>query len=115
LPFVVGSKYLTVDKRNATLYILNMIKTFRHKGLQGFFETGSRTGIQPHHAPRLKRQLTRLDLAKAPEDMNVPGWTLHPLSTGHWSVWVNGNWRMTFAFEGAGAVLVDYQDDHQEQ
>jgi proteic killer suppression protein len=47
--------------------------------------------------------------------MNVPGWKLHPLSTGHWSVRVNGNWRMTFAFEGTDAVLVDYQDYHQEQ
>jgi proteic killer suppression protein len=47
--------------------------------------------------------------------MNVPGWKLHPLSTGHWSVRVNGNWRMTFAFEGTDAVWVDYQDYHQEQ
>jgi addiction module HigA family antidote len=34
---------------------------------------------------------------------------------GHWSVWVNGNCRMTFAFEGEDAVLIDYQDYHQEQ
>ena len=81
-----------------------MIKTFRHKGLQAFFETGSRAGIQPHHATRLKRQLTQLDLAKDADDMNVPGWRLHPLSTGHWSVSVNGNWRMTFTFEGPDAV-----------
>lgn len=89
-----------------------MIKTFRHKGLQEFFETGSKAGIQPHHAPRLGRQLVRLDLAQSPADMNVPGWRLHQLSTGHWSVWVNGNWRMTFDFEDENAVLVDYQDYH---
>jgi proteic killer suppression protein len=92
-----------------------MIKTFRHKGLQAFFETGSKAGIQPHHAPRLLRQLTRLDLAKQPTDMNVPGWGLHPLAgnlTGHYSVTVNGNWRLTFAFEGEDAILVDYQDYH---
>jgi proteic killer suppression protein len=89
-----------------------MIKTFRHKGLQLFFEAGSRSGIQPHHATRLKRQLVRLDLAKSPDDMNAPGWRLHPLSTGHWSVWVNGNWRVTFTFEGTDAVLVDYLDYH---
>lgn len=87
-----------------------MIKTFRHKGLQSFFKTGSRAGIQPHHASRLKRQLTRLDLAKSADDMSVPGWKLHSLSTGQRSVWVNGNWRMTFTFEGTDAVLVDYQD-----
>ena len=89
-----------------------MIRTFRHKGLQAFFETSSRAGIQPHHAKRLKRQLTQLAIAKGAEDMNVPGWRLHPLSTGCWSVWVNGNWRLTFTFEGTDAVLVDYQDYH---
>ncbi len=92
-----------------------MIKTFRHKGLQAFFETGSKAGINPQHAPKLNRQLARLDEAKAPEDMNLPGWKLHPLAhdlAGHWSVWVNGNWRMTFTFENGDAVLVDYQDYH---
>lgn len=57
----------------------------------------------------------RLDLAKQANDMNVPGWGLHFLSgnlAGHYSVTVNGNWRMTFTFEGEDAVLVDYQDYH---
>lgn len=92
-----------------------MIKTFRHKGLQAFFETGSKKGIQPHHAPRLARQLDRLDESKAPEDMNLPGWRLHGLEgelAGHYSVTVNGNWRMTFRFENGDAVLIDYQDYH---
>ena len=89
-----------------------MIKTFRHKGLQGFFETGSKAGIQPDHAAKLKRQLVRLDLCKNPGDMNVPGWKLHQLSTGHWSIWVNGNWRLTFDFDDEDAVLIDYQDYH---
>lgn len=92
-----------------------MIKRFRHKGLQAFFDTGSKAGIQPHHASRLSRQLTRLDLAKRPADMNVPGWDLHPLTgdlAGHYSISVNGNWRMTFAFENDDAILVDYQDYH---
>ncbi len=89
-----------------------MIKSFRHKGLQAFFETGSKAGIQPHHGAKLKRQLVRLDLAKEPGDMNIPGWRLHRLSTGHWSIWVNGNWRITFDFEGEDAVLVDYLDYH---
>lgn len=92
-----------------------MIKNFRHKGLQQFFETGSKAGIQPAHASKLARQLERLNLARQPEDMNVAGWKLHALSgelTEHWSVWVNGNWRLTFAFEGQDAVLIDYQDYH---
>lgn len=77
-----------------------------------FFNTGSKAGIQPHHAPRLSRQLAHLDCAKTAGDMNVPGWKLHRLSTGRWSIWVNGNWRLTFSFEGKDAVLVDYQDYH---
>ena len=92
-----------------------MIKTFRHKGLQVFFEIGSKSGIQPSHAPKLGRQLARLDLAKSAEDMNLPGWRLHPLVgdlAGHYSVWVNGNWRLTFTFETGDAVLVDYRDYH---
>ena len=75
-----------------------MIKSFEHKGLQAFFETGNKAGIQPHHAPKLARLLARLHAAKVPEDMNVPGWRLHPLVgslAGHYSVFVNGNWRLT--------------------
>lgn len=92
-----------------------MIKSFRHRGVETFFRTGSRAGIQPHHASRLRIQLATLDNAKGPEDLDVPGWKLHPLSgqlDGHWSVWVNGNWRLTFRFEGTDAELVDYQDYH---
>ena len=89
-----------------------MIRTFRHKGLERLFKTGSKAGIQPAHATRLRLQLAKLDGAKAPDDMALPGWRLHRLTTGHWSVWVNGNWRMTFAFEGEDVVLLDYQDYH---
>ncbi len=92
-----------------------MIRSFRHKGLEAFFRTGAKKGIQPAHAARLARQLAKLDSSASPRDMNLPGWRLHALSgafAGHWSVWVNGNWRLTFTFEGEDAVLVDYQDYH---
>ncbi|MCM8612458.1 type II toxin-antitoxin system RelE/ParE family toxin [Accumulibacter sp.] len=92
-----------------------MIKSFQHKGLQAFFETGSKAGIQPHHASKLGRLLARLDVAKGPEDMNLPGWRLHTLAgdlAGFQSVTVNGNWRMTFTFQDGDAVLVDYLDYH---
>jgi toxin HigB-1 len=92
-----------------------MIKTFQHKGLKAFFETGSKAGINPDHAPKLKRQLTRLDIAKTADDVNLPGWRLHPLTgslSGHYSIVVNGNWRITFAFDGEDVVLVDYLDYH---
>jgi toxin HigB-1 len=92
-----------------------VIRSFRHKGVQRFFETGSRAGIQASHAARLRLQLTRLDNARGPQDMNAPGWKLHPLKgvlSGHWAVHVNANWRLTFTFEGQDAVLVDYRDYH---
>jgi len=92
-----------------------MIKTFRHKGLETFFRTGSKAGIQPHHAVKLRIMLTTLDSAKRPEDMSAPGWRLHPLTgdlAGLYAVTVNGNWRMTFAFDGGNAELVDYLDYH---
>ena len=89
-----------------------MIRTFRHKGLEQFFKTGSKASIQSLHAHRLRLQLAKLDGAKGPADMVMPGWRLHALTTGRWSVWVNGNWRMTFTFDGVDAVLVDYQDYH---
>jgi proteic killer suppression protein len=92
-----------------------MIKTFRHKGIETFFLTGKKAGIQPAHAGKLRILLTALDSARQPEDMNAPSWKLHGLTgdlAGHYSVKVNGNWRMTFAFEGEDAVLVDYQDYH---
>ncbi|MES9880080.1 MAG: type II toxin-antitoxin system RelE/ParE family toxin [Sedimenticola sp.] len=92
-----------------------MLKSFRHKGIDRFFETGSKSGIQATHANKLSRQLKLLDRAEQPEDMNIPGWYMHSLSgglKGHWSVKVNGNWRLTFIFEEGDAVLVDYRDYH---
>ncbi len=92
-----------------------MIKTFRHKGLERYFRKGSKAGIQPKHAERLRLQLARLDAASEAGDMDLPGWKWHALKhdlAGHWAVSVSGNWRMTFAFEGTDAVLVDYQDYH---
>ena len=92
-----------------------MIETFRHKGLEAFFRKGSKAGIQPRHAGKLRIMLTALDSAKHPDDMNASGWRLHSLTgdlAGHYSVMVSGNWRMTFTFNGTDAVLVDYQDYH---
>ncbi|CAI8693269.1 peptidase [Burkholderia metallica] len=92
-----------------------MIKSFRHKGIQRFFESGSTAGIQAAHMSKLKRLLSALNRAKSPNDMNQPGWRLHPwkgTGDGVWSVDVNGNWRLTFEFDGEDAVLVDYLDPH---
>ena len=93
-----------------------MIKTFRHKELKAFFESGSMAGIQAAHAPRLAAMLGRLNETTNAHGMGLPGWGLRSLKgcdlKGHFSVWVNGNWRMTFTFDGIDAVLVNYQDYH---
>ncbi|HZY63964.1 MAG TPA: type II toxin-antitoxin system RelE/ParE family toxin [Edaphobacter sp.] len=92
-----------------------MIKSFRHAGLEKFFKTGSKAGIQPAHARKLSLLLGTLDEATQASTMNVAGWSFHELKgnlAGHFSVRVNGNWRMTFRFEGEDAILVDYQDYH---
>ena len=92
-----------------------MIKSFKHKGLERFFRDGSKAGIQPKHERRLRLQLGRLDAARSAGDMDLPGWRWHALKgglKGHWAVFVEKNWRVTFTFEGEDAVLVDYQDYH---
>ena len=92
-----------------------MIKSFKHKGLRRFFETGSLAGIQASHANRLRIQLAALDTAPTIDDMDVPGFRLHPLKgdrTGLWSITVNGNWRVTFEFIDGHAYIVNYEDYH---
>ena len=92
-----------------------MIKSFRHKGLKKFYETGKASGIQPKHTKRLRMQLVALDTATSAEDMDIPGFKLHELKgtdKGRWSIWVNGNWRITFEFRDGHAYVLDYEDYH---
>jgi proteic killer suppression protein len=92
-----------------------MIKSFRHRGLEKFFRTGSKAGIQAQHAKRLTIILGRLHASTRPWDMNLPGLRLHELTgkrKGTWSVTVSGNWRITFQFQGEDAEIVDYEDYH---
>jgi len=108
-------RQFTLRTCNTSCYTLSAIRTFRHSGVEKFFKTGSKAGIQPKHAARLRILLTTLNLASTPLDMKRDGWDWHTLKgdlKGHWSVKVNGNWRLTFTFEGEDAILVDYQDYH---
>ncbi|MGQ0752672.1 MAG: type II toxin-antitoxin system RelE/ParE family toxin [Betaproteobacteria bacterium] len=92
-----------------------MIQSFRHKDLRRFFESGSAAGVQPDHAGRLRMLLAALDTAQSVEDMNVPGFRLHPLkgsARGRWSLWASGNWRLTFEFSDGHACVLDYEDYH---
>lgn len=92
-----------------------MIKSFKHKGLERFFRTGDKSGIQANHAKRLQQQLTALNQATSPQDMNLPNWKLHKLTGNlreHYAVTVNANWRLTFIFNGKDVEIVNYQDYH---
>ncbi|MDA3941402.1 MAG: type II toxin-antitoxin system RelE/ParE family toxin [Spirochaetia bacterium] len=92
-----------------------MISSFKHKGLETFFFSGNKKGIIPEHASKLARILDRLDASTLVRDMNLPGFKLHRLTGKEkniWSVWVNGNWRITFFFKDGDAFIVNYRDYH---
>ena len=92
-----------------------MIQSFRHKGLEQFFLTGTTAGIQSQHAARLRLILARLHASTSPQDMRLPGLELHELKgrrKGTWAVKVSGNWRVTFRFEGTDVTGVTYEDYH---
>lgn len=92
-----------------------MIKSFRHKGLKKFYETGNVAGVQSSHKNRLRMILVALDTSLKIGDMDIPGFKLHPLKgrlKGRWSVSVSGNWRITFEFREGNAYVLDYEDYH---
>lgn len=92
-----------------------MIKSFRHKGLKKFFETGSKAGIQAKHERRLRIQLAAIDTASVIDDVDLPGFKLHQLKGNRGSIWsitVNGNWRLTFEFVDGNAYILNYEDYH---
>ncbi|MBI1295751.1 Killer protein [bacterium] len=92
-----------------------MIKSFKHKGLKNFFETGSAAGIDASHRQKLRIRLSALDTATTIDDLNLPGFRLHPLKgdrDGLWAIDVNKNWRITFEFIDGNAYVVNYEDYH---
>lgn len=92
-----------------------MIKSFKHKGLRLFFETGSTKGIQAKHSEKLRMHLAALDTASEIDDLNIPGYHLHPLKgirKGTWSISVSGNWRLTFEFTDGNVYVLNYEDYH---
>ena len=92
-----------------------MIKSFKHKGPKKYFQTGSVSGIQAKHQRKLRMQLAAIDTAQEIDDINLPGFKLHPLKgnrDGIWSITVNGNWRITFEFIDGNAFILNYEDYH---
>ena len=92
-----------------------MIKSFRHKGLKDFFETGSRRGLTSELATRVRVRLDVIDAAKTIADINLPGFRLHELKgrrAGTWSIRVTGNRRLTFKFRDGHAYDLELEDYH---
>ena len=92
-----------------------MIKSFKHKGLEKFFETGSTAGIQSAHQQKIRMRLTALDTATEIQDMDLPGFRLHQLKgklQGWWAIDVSKNWRITFEFRDGDVFIVNYEDYH---
>jgi proteic killer suppression protein len=92
-----------------------VIRTFRHKGLRRLFEEDERRRLPTEDIEKLRRILARLDAASSPDDMNAPGFKLHPLKgdlKSFWAVTVRANWRVIFRFEGGDAFEIDYLDYH---
>lgn len=92
-----------------------MFQSFRHKGLRQFYRVGNKAGIQSQHEKRIRLILARLDAAREPKDMSLPGLRLHPMTgrlDGFWAVDVSGNWRIVFRFDGHDVYDVDYLDYH---
>ena len=92
-----------------------MILGFRHKGLERLFVKGDRRQVSPMLIAKVERVLARLEEAKEPDDMNLPGFGLHRLKgdrAGYWSVRISGNWRIIFFFKGQDVKDVDLIDYH---
>jgi toxin HigB-1 len=92
-----------------------MIQGFRHKGLKRLFEEGQTKRVRPDHLEKIENILAVLNRAGEPEDMNLPGFHLHPLKgdlKGFWSVTVRANWRIIFRFQEGDAYDVDLVDYH---
>jgi proteic killer suppression protein len=92
-----------------------VIRSIRHKGLKRLYEGDDSRGVSAQHVDRLRDILVRLDASATPQDMNLPGFRLHPLKgelRGFWAVTVRANWRVIFRFAEGDAVDVDYVDYH---
>ena len=92
-----------------------MVKSFKRKGLEKFYLTGSKQGIQAKHVSKLRMQLIALDSAQSIEDLDIPGYRLHELRGNRksiWSITVKSHGRVSFEFTDGNAYIVNYEDYH---
>ncbi len=98
-----------------SVYDLSVIKRFQHRGLKKLYEVDDRRGINAEHVEKVRRILAQLKSSSRPEDMDIPGFKLHPLKwdlAGFWSVTVRANWRIIFRFDDGDVTDVDLIDYH---
>jgi len=91
-----------------------MIASIKHKGLREFYESGVTRKIH-NHISRLRLMLAALESSQVIDDMDIPGYRLHPLEgkmKNRWSVSVSGSWRLIFEFKEGNVYLLDYEDYH---
>ena len=92
------------------------IRSFRHKGLKRLYEMGGRRGVRPDLVAKLEDILHTIEQARNVEQVRLfPGWRLHPLKggrVGEWSIWVTGNYRLTFRVDGEDVRDIDIEDYH---
>ena len=99
------------------VYNTYMIKSFKHKGLEKFFLTGSTKGIQAIHANKLYQLLTLLNSMSSTDDLKLPSLRFHKLQGQEknlYSITVQANWRITFEFDEntSNVYIVNYHDYH---
>jgi len=98
-----------------TRYNRSLIRSIKHRGLKRRFARDDSRGVAPDQLARLEGVLSHLDAARAPQDLALPGYRLHPLKSpliGFWSVSVSRNWRVVFRFDGGDVFDVDLVDYH---
>lgn len=97
------------------VYNENMIKSFKHKGLENFYKTGSLKGIQAIHQDKLNSLLAILNTMTTTDDLKLPSLRFHQLQGDKmnlYSITVQANWRLTFEFENENVYILDYTDYH---
>lgn len=107
-------RILTRDTYHVTISY-NMIKHFRNRGLKRLYERGDKSRINPAIVDKVEAALGLLDVAEAPNDVDLTGYMLHPLRgnlQGFWSIRVSGNWRITFRFDNGDVYDVNLEDYH---
>ena len=92
-----------------------MIVGFRHRGLKRLYERGDKSQVRADMLEKIERVLAMLNRVSNPEELELPGYRLHPLKgdrAGQWAITVRSNWRIVFRFDGPDVTDIDLVDYH---